>query len=1260
MKMLENRRGLVCVAAAAVVLVAGSLRAYGVNGRGRHKRMFAVPAPGRVKVDGKLDDWDLSGQIEMFVISETKDTQSARFAVMYDDKSLYLSAVVRDPTPMMNRHDPKVDGHKGWDADACQFRIVVDPALGFPINESAFTYRQGGQTDTKDGIVHLTLWYYTDRQEPNLQMHIGMGYRLLRNEWAPHGVVPHNLFKAKYVRADDGGGYTFEYEIPWSTMGAKTPPKAGDLVAGTVQFNWSRPDGLKTAGGSAWAYDVMATPGFPFQTTSCWGKIIFSEKGNLPRDLVEEGIPPEPPLPLKFEYDLPEDAQVTIALFDKNNKMVRNIAVQADRLGGHVVEKWDGLDEAGEPLPAGTYTWRGLYHQPIKTKFILSVHNSGQPPYKLDNNRGGWGGDHGTPTTVCAAGDTMLLAWNACESGWGIIRVDLAGRKLWGSKHDADVLASDGGRIFSAGGHGFEQAPGVKVFDLKDGRPINWGSGKPYLLLPDGGPEENVVTGLACGNGIVYVAYGKRGLIGLFDAQQGTLKTTWTVASPGRMAVARDGALLVISEGKVLRLEAGARKAVIADHLDSPAGIAVDQPGNIYVANRGKLQNVSVFSADGKYLRSIGKKGGRPRVGAYDKSGMLEPGGIAIDSQGRLWVAETLDAPKRHSVWDTENGECVDEFFGGSSYFGWAYMDPKHPDEVYCHNVLWRVDLDKGTWEPVSTIWRATAPNMIKQANPGGYAGHFRVITANNGKQFGWGMVDYAPTLYMREGDIFKPICGGIRLNRGHVYSAGVLYPVMNDLPNGAYLWQDTNDDQTVQLDEVVKSPANRGESTLNWIDPDLNAWCDAGFIFRPVRFAEDGRPVYDFTKPEPIPFSGTNSNGTSLVLDPDGKTVYTLSPGRDPGWAAWTIDHELVWGYDNIIPWPQALNLPVVSPGKLWGLTMPLGVAGDFTGAATYFGPYHIFTRDGLYVAMVMRDGRTGGLGPDITASETITGQLVKPDGMDRYFLLAGDQDGRITEILGLDTVRRLPGGRWTLTPDDAKKAAEALAEYEKMKARAQKLVIARGRAALDLAGPVGKVVDEQRAFSVRAAYDTDNLYLAYEVKTPYELVNTFPDNRLIFKGGNLLDIQMATDPSADPQRKTPAPGDVRLLVSRRDGKPIAVIYRPKVKGFKGEPIVLTSPTGRESFDVIEEVADIGLTYQKTATGFKAVVTVPLSVLGWRPRPNTMVKMDVGYIFGNRPGNQAALRSYWVNNSFSANVTYDVPNESRLEPAEWGTAAVE
>ena len=491
----------------------------------------------------------------------------------------------------------------------------------------------------------------------------------------------------------------------------------------------------------------------------------------------------------------------------------------------------------------------------------------------------------------------------------------------------------------------------------------------------------------------------------------------------------------------------------------------------------------------------------------------------------------------------------------------------------------------------------------------------------------------------------------------GHNYT--VLWDQPKKYPNGMYWWQDRNDDQTVQEDEVVR-PDRKESKIFNWFDPGLNAWCDAGFILRPVRIEEDGRPVYDFNQRQPIPFNGSNSNATSLWLDTDNGSVYTLNPGRTPGLAAWTRQGKMLWGYREIIRWNRALNLGVVTPGKLWGLTMPLGVAGDYTGAATYFNPYHIFTRDGLYVAMVMRDGRTGGLGADVTASETLTGQLVKPDGMDRYFLLAGDQDGRVTEILGLDAVKRLEGGTYELSAQDAKEAADALAEYEKMKAKSQKLIISRGRRSLANAKGVQKIVDDSRGFTARVAYDKQNLYVAFDVDSPYGLVNAITDPKVIFKGGNLLDIQIATDASSAPDRKEPAPGDLRILVSRQSGKPIAVVFRPKMRGFEGKPIVLTSPTGQAPFDSITTSSAIKLAHREKRGGFKATVTIPLSEIDLSLTPGQVVRMDVGYIFGNKTGTRTALRAYWQNNSFSANVTDDIPNESRLEPHEWGEATVE
>src|ERR1043166_6108509 len=136
------------------------------NGRGRHQKVYAVPTPGKVTIDGKLNDWDLSGQIMICVMDETAEMQSARFAMMYDKDALYLSGVVRDPSPLMNRHDPKVEPDRGWDADTCQLYLNTDPSLGFPI-------QKGGENGNVPGLMDMYLWYYTDRQEPAVQVNQG-------------------------------------------------------------------------------------------------------------------------------------------------------------------------------------------------------------------------------------------------------------------------------------------------------------------------------------------------------------------------------------------------------------------------------------------------------------------------------------------------------------------------------------------------------------------------------------------------------------------------------------------------------------------------------------------------------------------------------------------------------------------------------------------------------------------------------------------------------------------------------------------------------------------------------------------------------------------------------------------------------------------------------------------------------------------------------------------------------------------------------
>src|SRR5205085_5710714 len=118
------------------------------NGNGRHSRLYAVPAPGPVVIDGQLSDWDRSGELETYVMAATRDMQFGKLAVMYDKDALYIGGVFRKPYLIINRHSPEADGDRAWDADAIQFRLTLDPALGYPVKQTT------SDAGTSDQILH--------------------------------------------------------------------------------------------------------------------------------------------------------------------------------------------------------------------------------------------------------------------------------------------------------------------------------------------------------------------------------------------------------------------------------------------------------------------------------------------------------------------------------------------------------------------------------------------------------------------------------------------------------------------------------------------------------------------------------------------------------------------------------------------------------------------------------------------------------------------------------------------------------------------------------------------------------------------------------------------------------------------------------------------------------------------------------------------------------------------------------------------------
>jgi hypothetical protein len=1238
---------MLMTAAVLALLTGGSLTAGG--GMGNHEELYVVPAPDAVKIDGSLDDWDLSGRVPLYVAPQTRETQSAEIGMMYDEEALYVGGTVRDSSPMMNRHDPLTDPSRAWDADVCQVFFSLDPDEKQPLNYQK--YRKEDRDSSP--VATMMLWYFTDRREPSLAMFQGMGFKKpLRPDLHQNGHIPAEHFDGAYTKGEDGLGYSFEYRIPWDTLSIEPVPEAEDTLAAAMAVFWSRPDGLKTAGGSAWAWNVMSKGGFPYQSTACWGTLRFSPTGGLPRELVEAEMPPEQPLPLTFQYDMPREGEATVQLFDDDNESVRILVPQQRRPQGTNTESWDGLDKDGEPLPAGEYTWRGLVHDPIEMQYRFSVHNSGNPPYPTDDNTGGWGGDHGVPTTVLALEDGMVLAWSSCEYGWGIIRVDLDGQKKWGSKRTAKYMATDGERLFFAGGHGFQGSDRVTVLDLEDSRTLNFRPAVEKLPLPENGVGEAGCTGLACDGERIYVAYGERDLIGIYDLD-GNLTDRWDVETPGRLAIRPDGSLAAVSDDRVVSVDEGEVRELVNEKLGDARGLAVDEAGNMYVSQAGDLQQVRVFDPAGDLVRVVGKTGGRPARGRYDPSGMYEPGGIDIDARGRLWVAEAAGSPKRISVWDTETGENLDEYFGGSAYFAYGEIDPARPQEILTHNVLWEIDWDSYETRPKTTVWRKTAPHMIPAITASGRRRNSpQLLTADNGEQFMWGGRGGLEILMRRDDDLFKPF-----LAIGRVGS----FPLDDDQKDGLsgrnYFWQDENDDQCVQVEELFKLPGGRRFNKVSVsLDTDLSLYLSKGYRLRPVEMTETGQPMYDFEEAEEVPVGWAPRSDGYVYTDKIGPRTSTIAR-RDPDTG------DALWRYTGITRWKLALDLGTVGPGKLWCTTGLMGVAGDFVAYMNYRGVNHVFyTPDGTYAAALLQDKRT------MTERGAYEGQPegqrgtfveLNIDGEDRFFVIHGGQDTRVWEVMGLDSVVELAGGTYVHTEEDVATAREALEEWQAAKAGTTDLIIREGKDALDEAESVSGNVDDSRKFEARVAYDDDNLYVRYDVQTDNPLINAMPEEQILFRGGNCMDIQIATDPEADPEREEPAPGDVRLLVTRQNGDPFAVLYRPRVEGFDGERIVLESPTGEEPFDAIE-VVDVGLDYEKTEEGFTATVTVPLDLIDLKLASGERITMDLGYIFGNAGGSRASARAYVYNDGFSANVTDDIPHESRLEPEEWGRAEVE
>jgi len=1303
----------------------------GINDRAACVRLAKPP-----KIDGNLQDWAGVPACVSFPMPALKDSHRAELRFACDNEALYVGMHVTDTTPLVNARPP-LGGDairigiaagqtaiatfaKSDDSESVGFSSAGSGTTGGSISVSATATASGAGGGAAQG-GGITVRTSVD------------GNGASRQAW---------LKDADGPRADGSHGYSFEASIPWQAIGIK-PDKldAPDAaVRWTVEIRWGDKTGTIPA--------LICRDGLmrhvaggedPFTDPSLWGTLRFiteaeAKKASAPGKL---GLP-------EIAYTLAENAFVSIVIDGADGRRVRNLIAENPRLAGKRRELWDARDDAGRLVPPGTLRWRGVRHAGLEPHYLMSYNNPGQPPYITDN-ASSWGADHDVPRQVACgspAGDSLLyLGWNNCEAGSSLIAVNQDGRKIWGWRAslaagwNLEGMTANGKYVFlakSGWGWGRNDQHGSHLirFDGASGRAVDWprengGVGEGVLTVRDWAPEEKDkgprLNGVSIDRaGTLYLSLLRENIVEMRDSETGAVTGKLDVPEPGGSAIDAAGRLLVISGSKLLRIDPKTRKQEPLHEFGRPENVAVDQTGRIFVSDWATMQVIEV-GADGvrpggmtaavahaRVPLHIGRTGGRQTAGAWQNDGMLKPEGIAIDPQGRLWVAEADSLPKRFSVWNRD-GKFAREFVGPSFYGGTTgYFDPDDPTIAYASSTKFKLDYKTRSYKPIASLGRNDRPGAVFWDN---VEGHFYKLNGNADgirRYFvSKGGAYSILTVFAVEPDRLRALAaigtvGSIKDRFiGEQAARKPPQKITGAKDTDWFSWSDRNGDALVQDDElqVIASPTGSGFGTYwgGFPDSGLNFYmptsCYRFVIWKwPVTgWTDCGAPIYDLTKAREFaryPGDGFESHVGFIGADSSGRVLIRGNPIM-----AFKPDGTVDWTY----PGPYAVHgsgAPPPAPGLIIEVHMIPGVApltpspplqawrggmgGEEAGGGDIFamngndGEWYFMTTDGVFVHHIFKDFRVGGhKGPEyVISQESFGGDFCRAaDG--NYYVVAGHTDNRVFRITGIDSIRRFAPKQFELTAEHYAAAQKRMAD-EQFAAKADKTVRVP-RLASDRSGrqppadgfvqdwPDGSLVEwtalNGSTVGVRKAWTPEALHLRYDVQDSSPLKNSGENVQMLFKYGDSVDLQLAGDQKADANRPQPVTGDLRLLMTEARGKAFAVLYEPEVPGIE-KGVGFASPWRSVNIDRVSESPDVRLRVTRRERDYSIEAVVPWTVLGVKPAQGMRLRGDFGVLFGNDAGEITTLRSYWSNQNTS--IVSDVPSEASLEPRQWGTFVLE
>lgn len=759
-------------------------------------------------------------------------------------------------------------------------------------------------------------------------------------------------------------------------------------------------------------------------------------------------------------------------------------------------------------------------------------------------------------------------------------------------------------------------------------------------------------------------------------------------------------------DGKAGTLALEDRTELIATGLENPRTLAFDPAGKeLYVADWGKSHQVKVFTPEGKPLRSIGTANDGAQLGLYDELKMQAPLGLAIDDQGQLWVVEASHLPKRVSLWDAKTGDYLRSHYGPPGYGGGGTIDPTDKTRLFYKDyyglIEFALDWTTGTAKPKAICVNGSAggKSIVEQYG-------IEYGTAKNGEPSRWGFVNERPvtvggrtylvgfwrghlrgngpgvTWLLGEDHIARPV--------SRVGSASFNWPPelnaafrANGRKAGSHdsvltAWTDRDGNRKVDVDEwdlrdlpgtwtdAEGKERKVGGLVQEIVHDDLSVTTSWGLRVPPPSIDAKGLPIYDLAKAEYLlphdplfHYDEQRHWGQPVLPIADGWVV--------AGFAGWR-DRRKLWTYPNAGDGPATRPGELVQPTRLLGPPAKAaeGEAGHWLAWNGEKGNMYLLTSDGLFLQTLGGDMRTT---PLLRLPKAERGTVVDRPGAhvsfeDEHFhptlttthegevyLVAGKEHSSIFRVDGFASVKRREFG--TLALDAA--ALAGLPEQEVTPAAQQgrkSLLVECGGSEPVVDGTLDEyaawaAIGRGREAAVRIG--AKQLYAAWRTGEKDPLANGGGDFRYLFKRGGGVDLMLRTDMSGSHWDPAPRVGDLRLLVTRVNGKVAATLYRSVVPGHaESERVQFTSPIGETWFD---EVADVSVQVTLAQSGGDVEISVPLDLLGLTPDPVQAVRADLGILRGD--GAQVIQRLYW--NNLDTLLVSDIPSEARLQPENWG-----